>query len=161
MDTYTLHFLISFLSWQLHLLKIIQIFSSTKIPYPHQPKNRLKNETGSGVIKRNSFSSPRNRSTISEYALAARSESPNVITGLPRFVEVRIDFDSGITPTTDNPNSSSISTRDKDSSASARTGSYLVIRRVCVTGIAPSSARRERDDMNPIILSASRQLVGM
>ena len=85
----------------------------------YHPNKRLKKDTGSGVINRSSFSSPKNLSTISEYAPAAGLSSPRVITGVPKFVHVRTSLDSGTTPTTFKPNNSSISTSDNDSSAAA------------------------------------------
>ena len=83
------------------------------------PNILLKNDTGSGVINRSSFSSPKKRSTISEYAPAAGLSSFNVMIGVPKFVHVSTSFDSGTTPRTGKPNKSSISASDNDSSASA------------------------------------------
>mmetsp|Transcript_21077 Transcript_21077/g.61275 ORF Transcript_21077/g.61275 Transcript_21077/m.61275 type:complete len:99 (+) Transcript_21077:2161-2457(+) len=80
---------------------------------------RLKKETGSGVMNLSSFSSPKNLSTMSEYAAAAEFSSPKVMMGDPTLVHVRTSFDSGITPTTGKPNNSSISIKERDSSASA------------------------------------------
>eukprot|EP01083_Nonionella_stella_P120554 361313_1 len=78
--------------------------------------------------------------------------------GVPRFVHVNTSFDSGITPTTGRQRNSFISAIDKDSSASALNGSYLVINNVWVTSwTSPNSARLELELMKPTILSASLQ----
>ena len=64
-----------------------------------QPKIRLKNDTGSGVMNRISFSSPKNRSTISLKAPAAGLSSPRVMTGLPMLVHGNTSLDSVVKTT--------------------------------------------------------------
>eukprot|EP00593_Proboscia_inermis_P012996 CAMPEP_0171306082 /NCGR_PEP_ID=MMETSP0816-20121228/16015_1 /TAXON_ID=420281 /ORGANISM="Proboscia inermis, Strain CCAP1064/1" /LENGTH=55 /DNA_ID=CAMNT_0011787411 /DNA_START=263 /DNA_END=430 /DNA_ORIENTATION=- len=55
---------------------------------------------------------------MSEYAPAAGSPSAaSSITGVPKFVQVKTDFDSGMTPTIGKPSKSSTSAIDNDSSA--------------------------------------------
>lgn len=55
-----------------------------------------KKDTGSGVMKRSFFSSPRNRSTMSLNAPEAGVSFWSVMTGVPRLVQDSTSLDSAL-----------------------------------------------------------------